>query len=375
MKNKSTLSSLLSSLARKWKKNSISLAPFDNKKGSILAYSLVIIATMLAIAGSLSVSSVIEKKSASGTEFSMQSLQTADSGVQVALKMINAELRDANPGSITDALGVACDSEMSGPTGSSYKLTFLDRDGAPLTCDKEVSLVSNIKSVGTYKNTVRAVDVSVAPPVLPCSATTPANSLCSFDGLTYGTVTAANGEIWLDRNLGATRKATASNDAAAYGHYYQWGRKTDGHQIETSSIVTTLSSFDEPGHSSFIRDVDIVAPWDWRDPRNDNLWQGSPILNNPCPDGFHVPTYNDWNEFKNSEVITNIDTAFSSTLKLVAAGHRNRNGGMSGRATLGYYWASEENGTNSRNFQDTATTAIMSSNQRANGFSVRCIKD
>jgi len=50
----------------------------STRQGSILAYSLIILAMMLAIATSLSVSTIIEKKSASSTEFSVQSLQTAD---------------------------------------------------------------------------------------------------------------------------------------------------------------------------------------------------------------------------------------------------------------------------------------------------------
>ncbi|MFT7002526.1 MAG: hypothetical protein ACJAVW_003569 [Spirosomataceae bacterium] len=42
------------------------------------------------------------------------------------------------------------------------------------------------------------------------------------------------GKIWMDRNLGATRVATSSTDAYAYGDLYQWGRATDGHTLRTS---------------------------------------------------------------------------------------------------------------------------------------------
>jgi hypothetical protein len=38
---------------------------------------------------------------------------------------------------------------------------------------------------------------------------------------TYGTVTTATGKVWIDRNLGASRVATSSTDALAYGDYYQ----------------------------------------------------------------------------------------------------------------------------------------------------------
>lgn len=137
-------------------------------KGSILAYSLIILTMMIAIAASISVTSIIAKKSASGTEFSMQSLQTADSGVNLALKKINIELKKPNPGTISQTLApFACNIDKSigndaGPADSVYELSFFREDGSPLNCDDEVSLVANIKSVGAYKNTIRSVSVAVA---------------------------------------------------------------------------------------------------------------------------------------------------------------------------------------------------------------------
>lgn len=43
------------------------------------------------------------------------------------------------------------------------------------------------------------------------------------------TVTSA-GQVWMDRNLGASRVAISSADSLAYGDLYQWGRGTDGHE-------------------------------------------------------------------------------------------------------------------------------------------------
>jgi hypothetical protein len=46
---------------------------------------------------------------------------------------------------------------------------------------------------------------------------------------TYGIITSpVTGRKWLDRNLGATRVATAFNDRQAYGHLFQWGRLQTG---------------------------------------------------------------------------------------------------------------------------------------------------
>ncbi|MDZ7738239.1 MAG: hypothetical protein U5K32_04030 [Bacteroidales bacterium] len=40
----------------------------------------------------------------------------------------------------------------------------------------------------------------------------------------------------MDRNLGASQVATASDDENGYGDLYQWGRSADGHESRTSDI-------------------------------------------------------------------------------------------------------------------------------------------
>jgi hypothetical protein len=97
-----------------------------------------------------------------------------------------------------------------------------------------------------------------------------------------------SGKVWIERNLGASRVARASNDEQAYGDLYQWGRLADGHQCRNSANTTTLSSSNVPGHNKF-----IVAPsylWDWRSPQNHILWQRVNGINNPCPTGYRLPT-------------------------------------------------------------------------------------
>ena len=63
-----------------------------------------------------------------------------------------------------------------------------------------------------------------------CDSTAVVGTSCAFGGVPYGFVTGADGKIWMDRNLGATRVATASNDQASYqgsGGYY-WSSSVSG---------------------------------------------------------------------------------------------------------------------------------------------------
>jgi hypothetical protein len=140
------------------------------KQGSALVYSLIIMGAMLFIATSVSVISITEKKSASSTESSTQAFQTADSGFQLALKQINLHLADnlntlanelSSACSIEDGKAVIKDIDGAGPSGSKYTL-YLDAGSNPVCGTTTAKDITVIKSVGTYKNTVRAVEVAMA---------------------------------------------------------------------------------------------------------------------------------------------------------------------------------------------------------------------
>jgi hypothetical protein len=179
----------------------------------------------------------------------------------------------------------------------------------------------------------------------------------------------------MDRNLGASQVAMSSTDAAAYGDLYQWGRGADGHQIRTSVTTTTLSSSDVSGDSKFILTTNLYN--NWRSSQNDNLWQGVNGVNNPCPTGYRIPTETEWLMEYFSWNVRNAAGAFASPLKLPTAGYRSFSVGSPLRdvGTSGYYWSSTVSGTNSGLLIITISNAFTSNNFRADGLSVRCIKD
>ena len=186
----------------------------------------------------------------------------------------------------------------------------------------------------------------------------------------------ATGKTWMDRNLGASQVATSSSDALAYGDLYQWGRGSDGHQCRTSPTTSTLSSSDTPGHGNFI----LVSnqPFDWRTPQNYDLWQGNNGVNNPCPNGYRIPTDLELYAEKLSWGSLNSAGAFGSPLKFPAAGHRYfHNGSLSNVGFGGYYWSSTTRigSPNVRHLEFTSSGAVMGGTSRASVSSVRCIKD
>jgi hypothetical protein len=176
----------------------------------------------------------------------------------------------------------------------------------------------------------------------------------------------------MDRNLGASRVATSSNDAQAYGDLYQWGRFADGHQCRNSPTTNTLSSTDQPLNGAFI--LTNSNPRDWRSPQNNNLWQVGG-LNNPCPNGYRLPSEIEWNvESASWSSLGNLG-AFNSRLKLPSAGVRDGGGGsLFNQGVTGYYWSSEIKDNRSGQARFSSTVGIVSV-VRADGASVRCIKN
>ena len=163
------------------------------------------------------------------------------------------------------------------------------------------------------------------------------------------------GNTWMDRNLGATEAAISSNGESSFGYLYQWGRRSDGHQLRTSAISSTLSSTrDTPPNSPFI--LAPKFPNDWKTPQFNGtqnsdvgLWQGVNGKNNPCPKGYRLPTQAEWEAEIKSWKNKDASGAISSPIKLPAAGFRSgdpnfgfpTDGSITFRG-FGLYWSSEE---------------------------------
>lgn len=145
-------------------------------KGSVLIFSLIILAFMLISALSVATVSVTEKRASLSTEKSGRSFQVADSGVEFILQKIykgNYNTLD----DLATALGTTCDAqgEIGAPLNSgAYNISFYDNAGVKFTSSDCNDLtwrdrVVRIKSEGTSGNTTRAVEVGIAPEGPACN--------------------------------------------------------------------------------------------------------------------------------------------------------------------------------------------------------------
>ena len=204
------------------------------------------------------------------------------------------------------------------------------------------------------------------------------NLMTVHDNVSYGTVRSPQtSKVWLDRNLGASRVCSTIIDSECYGGFYQWGRDTDGHQLTTSTIVTTQATdIQNVGHADYIDDENGTFNDDWASVADTDgslrSFQWSKIDGSSvCPVGFRVPTLT---ELQN-ESFTDSNDSFNSFLKIPTAGRRD-SAGLS-FTDVAVLWASDVNETLSSKLitYESNNTIASGEADRVLGSNVRCIKD
>ena len=111
------------------------------------------------------------------------------------------------------------------------------------------------------------------------------------EGLYYGLIE-VKGRVWLDRNLGATRRAKDVTDrsSATTGYFFSWGRAMDGHQLPIPTAPLWSPSKLLSPYSYRTDQIITSNPWfDTDSAAYNEIWSVS-SPNNPCPVGFRPPT-------------------------------------------------------------------------------------
>jgi hypothetical protein len=209
--------------------------------------------------------------------------------------------------------------------------------------------------------------------------------------VTYQTVRANDGKIWLQQNLGSPQVAFHQLDQASFGHYFQWGRWDDGHQDRNSPTITGGPSLLNPsnissGYPNFIKGTTASTKWWGVGGLATDSWSGTEASStngkDPCAAlgvGWRLPTAAEWQNISIQEDLFGTLAAYDSNLKLTSAGYRySLDGGVIyENGDVGYYWTSTaaDNSNAKVFFFDVNYNAGVVVSERGQGFNCRCLKD
>jgi len=146
--------------------------------------------------------------------------------------------------------------------------------------------------------------------------------------------------------------------------------KTPAASVHYTPPTTLANSWYNAGTNSYIDDGGFDNSWvnsTLATAGPFNLWQANGA-NNPCPNGFHVPTKTEFDDYLNA-VGGWSGMQTDPQLRLPGAGNRQYAGGYTMNEGSHYYWASTTSSVN-----PTRPDGINNRRQ-SRSVSVRCIQD
>jgi hypothetical protein len=210
--------------------------------------------------------------------------------------------------------------------------------------------------------------------------------------------------IFMDRNLGATFAGmNSSASSIGTGLFYQWGRKdpfpdTDGtlafgsfSRAQTSnSLGTITNTIANPNVLYYNTSSSQYNDWHFNSP-NDTLWNhhnNKKTIYDPCPTGWRVPIYTNtedggspWSGLPTTNLTFTYGYKFANHAIYAAAGHRDgmyatNKGKIAAAGEGGYYWgASTTAALGLRYYFTSSIMGLTRGGSKANGMSVRCVRE
>ena len=185
-----------------------------------------------------------------------------------------------------------------------------------------------------------------------------------------------------------------------YGKLYQWGRKY-GQGYDTDATIPQLTKGQvskTEGNLKSNENKYYYYKSDWVTPSDKELWnsgtESSPVKteSDPCPDGWRVPTKSELNMLIKCHSYWTANDADQVGYWLsgektytedvpqvffpVSGVRAYSNGGATGRGGVGYYWSSTPSNSGAEYFFfNRNNVSISTGGYRANGHSVRCVKE
>jgi uncharacterized protein (TIGR02145 family) len=213
--------------------------------------------------------------------------------------------------------------------------------------------------------------------------------------VTYKTVRAEDGKIWLQQNLGSIAVAKSYSHVLGYGDLYTWGRWSDGHELRLGKFLKSGAAnpnnpdaFKEGGLKNAYYYTDVSTNWWWAYGNTYDKWEAKDLSGvnavngcDPCKEAlgedWRLPTADEYRKIIELENISDIKSAYDSNLKLTAGGYRSLvTGEINGIGHYGRYWTKTAAAKGNAylltfNTKEAKVGAIA----RGGGLSIRCLKN
>lgn len=215
--------------------------------------------------------------------------------------------------------------------------------------------------------------------------------------VTYTTVRAKDGNVWLQQNIGATNVATnRTSDLTSWGDLFQWGRWDDGHQLRTGATYSNVplsennpNGLNKNGVNPFYYNATMTTDRWWSTGTSTNQTNAEIPAEvsttngcDPCKkllgSQWRLPTITEWETVRLAENITDYTAAFNSNLKIPSITFRDgATGSLNSNTNTTRFWSSTAGSSGGAYVLNLISNgATTTSNiSRANGYPVRCIKE
>jgi len=293
-----------------------------------------------------------------------------------------------------NAIQIQSTSDLFNVSRSGTVVTFQGSDGTLL----KIPATTDIQTISFTAEESRVLQIHNGQVMLDDQeiTSTPASIECNQDEpVTCGAYVAPG--VWKEfdcYNLAAIGKTTNDDPLTPswriIGGYWQWGQKGPDPSVWH---YTNTGNFAHGPTGPSDSDVNSASISGWASDVPYEAWSdSSKTANDPCPDGFRVPTKAQWQGVVDNNTRSTVGTwsttwndhtnyssarFFGNDLMLPVAGYRDGNlGSMSYRGYSGYYWSSSEDGSGYAWYLyldiGGADTKFRS---RRSGLSVRCVAD